>query len=378
MSRHGDSIFKRKDGRWEARYLVERKADGKAVYRSIYAKTYRDVREKRDLAIQMGEITQKKNETLNFSYILEQWLICNEGRLKKQTVVKYRYCMEKHILPELGMVPMEKLCPDMINQFYQQKLTHGGKDGQELSGNYVRIMSIILSSALKFAVNQGWCEPLRGQILKPKTENKKAAVMQRKEQLQLEHTLGPYPTGAALAVYLSLYAGLRIGEVCALKWSDIDFDEKLLYVNGTVVRINEDHHTLLKIDVPKSNTSRRVIPLTEQLCTVLEKEQKRSFSSYVVAKENQKDFMNPRTLENNYKNLLRQSGLDSMPYHTLRHTFATRCMECGVDTKSLSEMLGHSKVNITLDIYVHSSLEVKRNAIRRLKDISGQNSGMNG
>ena len=148
-----------------------------------------------------------------------------------------------------------------------------------------------------------------------------------------------------------------------------------MHVNSSVVRINEDHHVIMKIDVPKSETSVRVIPLPDQLLDVLKKAQTQATSSFVVANENNSEFINPRTMENRYKSFLKESGLASKPYHTLRHTFATQCIESGMDTKSLSEMLGHSKVNITLDTYVHSSLELKRNAIQRLETIYGQNSG---
>ncbi len=369
MPRRGENIYKRRDGRWEARYLAKRNEDGRAVYRSVYANTYLEVKEKREIARQSVGSEEKKETGYRFSYVLDKWLAYNSGCLKKQTIAKYRHCIEKHILPELGEIAVEELCADTINQFYCHKLEHGGKDGCELSRNYVRTMSIIISSALQYAVSEGWREPLRGQILRPKIENKKIHVMSRKEQMQLENMLGNRPSGAALAVYISLHAGLRIGEICALRWNDIDFAEGLMYVNSSVVRINEEHHVILKVDAPKSETSMRVIPLSEHLLDVLKEERRHASSVYVVAGVRQKEFMNPRTLENRYKKILRQSGLEDMTFHTLRHTFATRCVESGMDTKSLSEILGHSKVNITLDTYVHSSLELKRNAVKRLDDM---------
>ena len=195
--------------------------------------------------------------------------------------------------------------------------------------------------------------------------------MRKEEQELLERQITGNLTGENLAVYLSLHTGLRIGEVCALQWKNIDFKGNVMHVSESIVRINKDSTMSLRVGSTKSETSNRLIPITDSVAAALKEEKQRSSSPFIVSMNGSTTFMNPRTLENRYKALLKRSGLALIPYHSLRHTFATRCMECGVDVKSLSEILGHAGVNITLDIYVHPSMELKRSCMEKLEAISG-------
>lgn len=172
-----------------------------------------------------------------------------------------------------------------------------------------------------------------------------------------------------VGVLLSLYAGLRIGEVCALTWGDIDLDERIIHIRHTVSRVNKNiengaKSTTLIIDRPKTKSSFRDIPLCSKLIPVLAELKKRTASPYVIS--NREQFISPRTYEYRYHKLLRASGTTDINYHALRHTFATRCIEAGVDVKSLSEILGHADASITLNTYVHSSMERKRIQLEKL------------
>lgn len=376
MPRRGENIFKRKDGRWEARFLINRDSSGKAKYRSVYARTYTEVKEKRrNMQETYVDSCKKPDCTYVFREILEKWLREKDGRLKEQTVQKYCYCMEKHIIPVLGNIPMKELSTEIIHQFLQEKMRCGGNCGKPLSPNYVRTMAVIISSAHDYAVKEGFCSPFYDKLQKPREEKKEIIILKHREQKELEQEAKRHLSGAGLAVYLSLHTGLRIGEVCALSWNDIDFEEGFLYVNSSVVRKNIQNHSKYEIAQPKTTKSRRMIPLTEQLVAVLEEEKRKSSSFFVISSGKEGTFMHPRTLENRYKAMLKKCEIPEVPYHTLRHTFATRCIECGMDVKALSEVLGHSRVNITLDTYVHPSIRAKREGILRLETIFCQNSG---
>ena len=210
------------------------------------------------------------------------------------------------------------------------------------------------------------------QIKKPRVEKKKISVLKPNEQKRLETVLLEVPTDTNLAIYLALHTGMRIGEICALHWSDIDWEERLLFVRSTVIRNKKGQ---LVITSPKSETSQRAIPLTRQLVNLLAAEHERSCSEFVFSSPRKDAFLNPRTLQYRFQTLLTRLGISRISFHALRHTFATRWIEFGMDVKSLSEVLGHAGVQITLDIYVHSSDKLKREAIEKLEGFSGQSFG---
>lgn len=261
-----------------------------------------------------------------------------------------------------------------IDEFLKQKRLSGRLDGKGgLSQSTMRGLCIILQSILLFAHQKklGISEMIR--IKKPRIEKKKISVLKQNEQKQLEVVLLEVPTDANLAVYLALHTGMRIGEICALRWRDIDFAEHLLYVRGTVIRNRSGE---LAIASPKSETSHRTIPLARQLANLLAAKRKHCGSEFVFSSSQKKDtFLNPRTLQYHFRSLLKRLEIPCMSFHALRHTFATRWIELGMDVKSLSEVLGHASVQITLDIYVHSSDRLKREAIDKLESFSGRTCG---
>ena len=185
----------------------------------------------------------------------------------------------------------------------------------------------------------------------------------------------------ALGVLLTLYTGLRIGELCALRFCDIDLEEGLLEVNGTMLRIRETRpngpaRTRLLIDVPKTRSSKRKIPLSQFFVTEISALRRRAgrATDYLLTASEQ--FIEPRNYYERYQRMLREAGLPSHSFHALRHTFATRCIENGLDPKSVSELLGHANVRITLERYVHPSLEGKRKFLERFSPANrGQNRG---
>ena len=164
---------------------------------------------------------------------------------------------------------------------------------------------------------------------------------------------------------MALHTGMRIGEICALSWSDIDFNKKVIHINHTLTRVLDDKNkTKIILDSPKTEASKRAIPLCSTIETILEEEYARRKSDFVVSEKH--TFIGTRTFEYRYKQFLKNNNIQDINFHSLRHTFATRCVQAGVDIKSLSEILGHANVSITLNTYVHSSIETKRNQLEKL------------
>ena len=235
MGRRGESIFRRKDGRWEARYsLGEDTATGKTKYRSVYGNTYSEAKEKRMQAMQKTYISQKNG---GFIEAVRKWLEEKEPGIKEQTYRRYQQCMDTHIIPYFGDVKCSAITQNTIDDFLKQKRLSGRLDGKGgLSQSTIRGMCIILQSILLFAYQKKMGIPEMIQIKKPRVEKKKISVLKPNEQKRLETVLLEVPTDTNLAIYLALHTGMRIGEICALHWSDIDWDERLLFVRSTVTK----------------------------------------------------------------------------------------------------------------------------------------------
>ncbi len=374
MPKRGENIRKRKDGRWEARYKKGINEAGVSIYGSVYAKSYREAKIKQQERIQEQQ-GQKRQETpkekVLFGDMVNLWLDDNRIKLKRSTEYRYRSLIDAHIIPELGTKSLSDINGTFVNAYLANKLKNGRLNGHGgLSGTYVRSIMLIIQSVLKYAATLQLCNVQSTKIYKPPIAPKELPILSLQDQKKLKAVCLIDIDETKIGILLSLYLGLRIGEVCALEWSDIDFNEKLLHVRKTVSRIknttnNETPSTILIIDRPKTPSSFRAIPICSWIIPILLELKSRSQSSYITSRT--LNFISPRTFDYRYHKVLRQAQIDSINYHALRHTFATRCIEAGVDVKSLSEMLGHADASITLNTYVHSSIEQKRMQIEKLK-----------
>lgn len=369
MSRRGENIRKRKDGRWEGRYKIGIKENGDTKYSSVYGRTYSECKSKlENEKISTLEGIKTSSARLRFKDVLLLWLSINQIRIKKSTEAKYKNMIETHILPELGNIYVSDLNSNIINIFLDKKLKHGkvsGKGG--LSPSYVKTIAVIIESALKYAQSEGYCLPLNSPILKPSIKKKELKILTPATQEVFEKILLKNTDETKLGIFIVLQTGLRLGEICALIWDDIDFKSKTINVKNTITRVRCDKgetKSKLIIDTAKTESSIRKIPISSVLMPVLMKMHESAVSKYVVSNTNR--FVSTRTFEYRYKSLLHKYGICEINFHALRHTFATRCIEAGVDVKSLSEILGHSNVSITLNTYVHPSMEVKRTQIEKL------------
>ncbi len=252
-----------------------------------------------------------------------------------------------------------------------------GKGG--LSPKTVADIRSVLLQILLYAQRRQYPCAAQSHMFYPKNRQSATRIMTREEQAKLETVLFQCPDPLHLGILTALYAGLRIGEVCALQWGDISLESGTIRIHKTMLRIQDltpdaRRKTKVLIDCPKTESSNRVIPMPSFLMAFL-KPHRMAKDVYLLT--GKRAYMEPRICLEKYKRLLIRAGLDSFTFHTLRHTFATRCVENGFDAKSLSEILGHANVNTTLQRYVHPSITLKQEQMNCLENISilGQSCG---
>lgn len=370
MPRRGENIHKRKDGRWEARYKKGIDVNGKTIYGSLYANTYREVKAKLQLKLQdlaSGFVPVKERYSFRDTACL--WLRDSQPSLKGASLYRYENLLNTHILPAFGNQPIDELTGTDINAFLATKLVSGRVDGKGgLSPSYVRSIMLVIKAVLSYASENRMCIPLQKKISKLQVIAKELPVLTQNEQKMLVNLCLTQIDETKVCVLLSLYAGLRIGEICALEWEDIDLENRLIHVRKTVSRVSGTGENMarstLVISRPKTLASFRDIPICSWLIPVLKQVHDMQHSSFVAS--SRAGFVSPRTFDYRYHKLLRTAGIQTINYHGLRHTFATRCIEAGIDVKTLSELLGHTDASITLNTYVHSSMERKRDQLELL------------
>jgi len=375
MPRKGENIYKRSDGRWEGRYVkFIDEISGKKKYRSIYGKTYSEVKKKLIAAKQtviLNEIPKTKFKLTEWFHIwLYQYAKLN---VKDSTFSNYYYCIRNHIIPQLGEMDLKQLSTINLQMFFNGKLLNGRIDGKGgLSSKSVRDIYTILSASLKQAVDNNLIDKNPCSNIKiPTDKYNSIRVLSVEEQKLIENAVLHSEHYLSTSVILALYTGLRLGEVCALQWKDVDLSNAILKVSSNLQRIklvpyNEKKKTRLVLGTPKSSSSIRDIPFSRGLCHYLSMKRSLNQSYKFVVCNHEENFVDPRTVQSYFKKVTDQVGIKSASFHTLRHTFATRAIEVGMDVKSVSEILGHADISITLKKYVHSLTEHKRTQMQKI------------
>lgn len=379
MPRKGENIYKRKDGRWEGRYIKGRTLDGKALYGYVYAPSYREAKAKQADAVSVsGEKKQKypKNrEEKSFSEssrvllrdLAAFWFSSVVPQIKESTAVKYTNLWNCYIAPELGNLYVQEITHSILEGFCSRLLMSGGRNHNGLSPKTVSDTLTLLRNILHFGKNMGCICAADGSSVCIRQPSRQLRVLTQQEQCRLCEYLMSNMNMKNLGILVSLYTGIRVGEICALQWEDISFSEKTIFVHQTMQRIQtgkEDAKTKIIVTPPKSSSSVRIIPLPEDLETVMRNCSCRRKGYFLTGSESK--YVEPRTMQNQFKRAAESCVIENVNYHVLRHTFATRCIELGFDVKTLSELLGHSSVNITMNRYVHPSMELKRDHMQRL------------
>ena len=282
--------------------------------------------------------------------------------VKVRTYERYTLIIEQHIKGKIGSIKLDDLSPILLQQFITELLQSGNrKTGKGLSANSVNAVISVIQSSLKTAHLLGLTKEYTADKLKrPKLAEKPVECFTFAEQKMIEQAILMGKKDKQYGIILCLYSGLRIGELMALQWSDIDFANGIL----TVSKSCHDGKNGLVIDEPKTVTSRRMIPLPKQLLPILRSVKKRSVSSSVVSANG--SAVSVRSYQRSFELLLRKLKIPHKGFHSLRHTFATRAIECGMDVKTLSEILGHKNPTVTLNRYAHSLMEHKTDMMNKL------------
>ncbi len=392
MSRRGENIRKRKDGRWEGRYYEWEPKSGKSKIRSVYARSYGEVKEKLAVVKVSAEGIQKKKdfateersylkrspnleETLFpselldaevlFPVVAEEWLAMIERTKKYATYIKYHFIYKKYMQEKLNAFSFSSFEETAFAEIFQNE------EKEILSDSLKKSISCVLNQILSYAASHYHTKLFRYSYQKQNTEKKWIEVFNQIEQTKLLQYLYTEMDIYKVGIILCISTGLRLGEICALKWEDIDRKGKVFYVRTTVQRIVAEGYntkTILLEGEPKSIFSKREIPLSDEMIDLL-------FSygncnkKYVLNKDKP---MEPRTYQNKFQRYLQMAGIEKKNFHILRHTFATNCINSGMDIKSISEILGHSDIKTTLNCYMHPTMEMKRQQMNSLSVIYGQ------
>ena len=297
-----------------------------------------------------------------FEEIVVLWQADKKQYVKRSTYSAYSLVVNNHLIPAFAGVC--DVTEDMVQSFVFTKLEQG------LSQKSIKDILIVLKMILRFAVKQGFMQHREIDVKFPtERERQELEVLSRSSQKRIMEYVQSHFTFMNLGIYICLCAGLRIGEVCALVWDDIDVESGVINISKTIQRIyvidNGEKHTEVIIDTPKSKNSIRVIPIAKDLLRMIKPFKKVVNGNFYVL-TNSDQPTEPRTYRNYYKRLMEQLNMPKLKFHGLRHSFATRCIESKCDYKTVSVLLGHSNISTTLNLYVHPNMEQKKKCVEQM------------
>lgn len=297
-----------------------------------------------------------------FQEIIRLWREDKKQYVKTSTISAYTLLIENHILPAFGKA--DRINEADVQEFVFEKLNSG------LSQKSIKDILIVLKMILKFGVKNGYFEYTQIDIKFPtQRERQEIEVLSRSNHRKVISHIQENFTFRNLGIYICLCAGMRIGEICALKWEDIDTENGIISVKKTIQRVymieGEERYTELILDSSKTKNSIRDIPMTRDLLKLL-KPLKRIVNNNYFVLTNEAKPTEPRTYRNYYKQFMQEIGVPILKFHGLRHSFATRCIESKCDYKTVSVILGHSNISTTLNLYVHPNMEQKKRCIDQM------------
>lgn len=367
--RKGENIYKRKDGRWEGRYKKGYKADGTIKYGYIYGRSFREVRIKL-YSLKAHYLTQQElygEACIPLEEWGKGWLQEIQSEVKPSTFSSYHYKLNKYVFPLIGQLFLNELTTEVGKQLiadWQEK---------ELRPSTMQVILRLVNTCLNHAKEQNKLKENPFLALKlPKATHQKIRALTKKEQCELEKVALKEKRNTGLPTYVALHTGLRIGEIAALRWSEIDFDRNLIQVTHTYQRVPlhlKDQKTQLVIGSTKTDSGTRTIPLGSALRKELLKHRRTATGSFVFSTKNHP--MEPRLLTYHFHRIRKKCGLEDIHFHQLRHTFATRCLEAQSDILSVSALLGHASTKLTLDTYADSMLEQRIEVIYQMERAAG-------
>ena len=304
---------------------------------------------------------RKGGDKVKFEDIAIKWLAQRKIIIKQSTYAKYSQTINKHLFPKLKEMTISELEKYNYNDLVIELM-------ENLSVKTVKDIVGILKSILAYANDEYNCNIKLKRIISPKLQNENVTVMSNREKGRLKSYCLKNNTLKNLGIIICLNTGMRIGEICSLKWKNIDLDKRLIYVKTTMQRIKDEttNKTKVIIDKPKTEKSIRAIPISKKLYEILLPLKRKYKDEDFFLTGDSKKYIEPRNYQFTFKRVLKKCRIKSYKFHTIRHTMATNCIEVGMDIKSLSEILGHSSVKITLDKYVHLNYKTQKKNLEKL------------
>ena len=358
MPKRGTGVYHRKNGSWEARYVKGYDDNGKKIYGSVYAKSCREAKEKRQEKEDQIRLFQREicTRKITVTQLVEEWLRINATRIRRSSYQKYEGFLSNHIVPIIGARPVLYLTHINLSDFANNRLNAG------LSPQSVNAILTFLHTCFKYGQRHYQLPmPIISRLAETKSPRR---ALTEDEQKRLLDVLMQNADISHLGILLALFTGLRMGELCALKWGDIT--DGCLFVRATMQRLKRENEpgTEIYIGPPKSETSIRTIPVPDFLQTLIEPF-RRGADDYFLGTPS-RPIVEPRVMHYRLKRFLKAAEITGVSAHNLRHTFATIAAASNMQLRVLSEILGHSSTKITADIYLHPSLELKRKSINAL------------
>lgn len=364
--RKGENIYLRKDGRWEGRYPKGRKIDGRIKYGYVYGKSYTEVKQKLyPLRIRYQSLQQIQGISAGtFEEWASEWLDEVREEVKPSTLSSYYYKLTKYIFPLIKDIPLNELSFETGKKILEDLQ-------KKLARSTVQVVFRVLNKCLNRARKSGKLHANPFSELKiPKAKQRKVHALTLLEQKKVMKIAAKEKKGRGIPALLALYSGMRIGEIAALRWTDIDFNTNIISVHQTYQRIpaiETTKRTQLILADSKTEASVRVIPIGKTLKKLLLKHRKHSKGNFVFSTNGQP--CEPRLLTYHFHRIRKKAELIQIHFHQLRHTFATRCLEVNKDISSVSALLGHASTQMTLDTYVDAMLEQRYQVINKLDSL---------
>ena len=367
MARRGENIRKRKDGRWEGRYIKGRKPDRTAIWGYVYGRTYTAVKKElttRKIAMQTYTLSANN---VTFSELSQNWESSISLGVKISTAAHYHYTLAHYILPVLGSCRVQDLTASFLEQGLLQIIAPKNGCHKPLAHSMARECLALVRRICRYAAHIRLMHPIEIEIKLPHTATKPIQVLNQPEQVRIELFAKKLPTARKVGLLLMMQMGLRIGEVCGLQWNDFDLASGVLSVRRTVKRIYvANGQTKVVVQAPKSHSSVRQIPIPQGILQILNQLCSSHAPQEWFLSGNANKPVEPRCYRKSLRSYLRRAGVPIVNPHALRHTFATTCLQAGCNVKTLSELLGHASSDITMKRYVHTCWDWKRAEMDRI------------
>lgn len=366
------NIRQRCDGSWEGRYIAGKDEEGKNIWKFVYGSSKAEVVTKladKKYALYHGMPVPDDDDVPveKFSYYCRQWLAGKFDLVKTSTFNRYDTIINTHIVPELGEFKPSDLTTHDIDLFRQKLINE-----KHLNTNTAKNVLVTLKSVLDFTAKQlpNGLHPI--DVNYPRVPKQQIAVLTLDQEYTLIDYLEQDLNPSKLGLLLSLLGGLRVGELCALQWKDVYVEDRYVHVGATMQRVahteeGQDKKTYISIDAPKTQSSIRDVPLTKRAANYCRLMDPGNPEAYVLTGKTK--YMEPRRIQKIAEQVFRDAGLpDGFHIHSLRHTFATRLIEAGCDAKTVSEIIGHSSTDMTMNYYVHPTDDHKRHNIDQMDE----------